>query len=1008
MTQLATYCVRIFILAYVMDSTALAEVPVPDQFSLFDGERVFQADGSRGPYSFSDRTIEIGSERIWVNGILMVRDQGYVVDANRALITFMTQVFRGDEVVVRFRQMPKVFDPLARRRIAKATDEGTARVEVPAKRTSVSRIEGDEPRLTIGGHKSIAVTVGSQHTVNQALQLRISGEVAEGVDLLAVLSDRNLPITEGGGSRRLQELDRVFFQVKSGGVLASLGDLDVAFDATAFGRYRRQLQGAQVFAQRDGGQVKAFGAASRGRWITQRLVAVEAYQGPYRLPGAGGEQIVPESERVYLNGRLLKRGDLLDYTVDYTRGSIIFSPEVVIGIESRITAEYQIIENGMRSRLMGVESRWALTEGLSFGTTLIRESDRPALTGVNVPGISETRRQLGVLNATYAPRSGVHLSGEAALSDRDAGRASAFRIDGEWASGDVKIMGRFRQLGADFEPFERLDRGDAAGRWGWQEDSVRTTEHEGEVGVRYDWGESFSVTGEVGRRSGLQRTDRRGVGIRLPMGTYRYEFLDQGNGVIRRHEGQFERVMGMVKPGFRFDLETALGDGVYGSSLFYAFRPQSVPAAIGKRELVWNVVVGDGAALSWASELKYRQIRQRDLAWQDSLRGWSHTHRMQMNNWRGWVFDGSYTRSASQTGEEHRQVAHLGRVRLGHSHPGLSHQVTYRVSSTGVQINRPLFVGVSPGLGEYIWEDANGDGLRDPEEFVPDVDGDYVQVYDNFSAFNPARDGALGVRIEIDFRRLLKEGGLLSAVSLDASLRADRQVIQGAGGAAPWSLFAFDSGRDVLGSRRDALVRLYLFRYHKRGSLRLTGQARNLLNRALYGGAAESFIEGGVLGKLRSRNGVAFETEFDLGRRHRRDAGTFSYVIETETGVLRGVLQPSRKWHLRLALQGGRDWERIRGLRVVYSGIRPEVIHALPGRGRLHGRVDWMRVWSTEAAPLFLGLAEGNRSGQNWTWRFGFDYRLGRYVTAQVMYNGRKHPEREIIHLGRMEMRAAF
>jgi hypothetical protein len=65
-------------------------------------------------------------------------------------------------------------------------------------------------------------------------------------------------------------------------------------------------------------------------------------------------------------------------------------------------------------------------------------------------------------------------------------------------------------------------------------------------------------------------------------------------------------------------------------------------------------------------------------------------------------------------------------------------------------------------------------------------------------------------------------------------------------------------------------------------------------------------------------------------------------------------------------------------------------------------------VWSTEKTPLFLGLAQGNRLGQNWSWRFGLDYRFGRYVTAQVMYDGRKRPDRETIHLGRMEMRAAF
>ncbi|MDP6039987.1 MAG: hypothetical protein QGG64_15655, partial [Candidatus Latescibacteria bacterium] len=157
MTRWVTYCV--LVLASAMVSAVWAEVPMPEQFTLFDGERVFQADGSRGPYSFSDRAIEVGSEKVWVNGILVVRDQGYVVDAERALLTFMTQVLRGDEVVVRFRQAPEVFEPLARRKMVEVSDEASPRIDVPVRRASVSRIGEDEPRLTIGGHKSIAVTV---------------------------------------------------------------------------------------------------------------------------------------------------------------------------------------------------------------------------------------------------------------------------------------------------------------------------------------------------------------------------------------------------------------------------------------------------------------------------------------------------------------------------------------------------------------------------------------------------------------------------------------------------------------------------------------------------------------------------------------------------------------------------------------------------------------------------------------------------------------------------------
>ncbi len=981
---------------------AYAQIPVPEQFTLFDGERVFQADGSRGPFSISDRAIEAASERVWVDGVLFIRDRDYMVDAERALLTLLRDVARGVEIVVRFRQRPQVTVSVVQRRRFQPEEGGGDQSIVHVFSPPVVRDRDEEQKLTIGGHKSISVTAGSQHAVHQALQLRISGEVAEGVNLLTVLSDRNLPIGEQGGSKRLQELDRVFFQVNADQISATLGDLDVAFDETVFGRYRRQLQGARVLAHRQKGQFSAFGAVSRGRWETRRLVTIEGFQGPYSLSDGGlWGQIVPESERVYLNGRLLNRGDGADYTIDYERGHVAFTPEIPIGVESRVTVEYQVIDAGMRSRLMGMESSISLAEGVSVGTTLIRESDRPAFS----PGIASVQRQLGVVYATYSPWSNARISGEVALSDRDSGSGRGVRMDGAWAGRNFEVTGRFRQVGANFEAFERLDRGRAAGRWGWQADTVRTAQREGEVAVRWDLGKAFSVTGEYGQHLGVVRTDRKSVGVHVPVGMYRYESLGRDSGGLRRHEGQVEVSIGLVKPGFRFSLENGVGDGVGSSSLFYAAHPRVLPQGIDKQELVWHMGIGEGRNWSWVSELKYRKFRQRETVWQDSLRGWLHTHRAQMTNWKGWIFSGSYTHGEIQIGREHQQATHLGRVRLGHNRPGSSHQITYRVSST--RVSQPIFVEVASGLGEYIWEDANGDGLRDVEEFVPDVDGDYVRVYD-YGQFAPARDGALGMRVEIDFRRLIGDEHILSAVAIDASLRAERQIATGAKHAAPWDLFGFDADAGILGARRDGLMRLYLFRYHRRGSLRLSARVRDQVNRAFYGGAAEFFVQGGALGKLRPVNRLELETEFNLGHRAREGAGAFAYRIDGANGALRYAFRSAYKWHLRLGVLGGRDWERIRAVRVRHVGVQPEVIYALPGRGRLRGRLDWTRVWATDMAPLFLGLARGNRQGQNWAWRLGMDYRFGKYVSAQVMYDGRVRPARQTIHLGRVEMRAVF
>ena len=122
----------------------------------------------------------------------------------------------------------------------------------------------------------------------------------------------------------------------------------------------------------------------------------------------------------------------------------------------------------------------------------------------------------------------------------------------------------------------------------------------------------------------------------------------------------------------------------------------------------------------------------------------------------------------------------------------------------------------------------------------------------------------------------------------------------------------------------------------------------------------------------------------------------------------RGVWRPTPGWQIRLTGGLGHDRDQVRDLKATYLTVYPEVIRSLPGRGRIRGSVDWTRVVATDRMPLFLGMAQGNRKGDNLVWRLGMDYRLGKYVTALVAYDGRRRPGRSTIHLGRMEVRAVF
>ena len=90
----------------------LAKVPNPEEWTLFDVEHVFDSDGSRGPYRFSDQSIQEGSTLVWVAGRQNILGLDFKVDFNKGLILFFQDIPRGTPILVRFRTLPQMLQPI--------------------------------------------------------------------------------------------------------------------------------------------------------------------------------------------------------------------------------------------------------------------------------------------------------------------------------------------------------------------------------------------------------------------------------------------------------------------------------------------------------------------------------------------------------------------------------------------------------------------------------------------------------------------------------------------------------------------------------------------------------------------------------------------------------------------------------------------------------------------------------------------------------------------------------
>jgi len=1053
--------------ALVLLLLALGTRPVPGatadtcavaSYSLFDVDREFESDGSRGPFVLSDRPFTEGSERVWVSGRLKERDLDYTADARSARLCFASPIPRGTPIRVVFRQLPQVLRGTYSRRLPPEADAPVAVTpwQSPRPRTKPPagvRTRGSEASgLQVGGAKNIRVSFGAQPgpALTQSLHIRASGEVSEDVELLAILSDRSLPASSEGGSRSLQELERVFFQVRSPSYSAGLGDQDLALEATAFGRYRRRVGGAYLSADWLGGDVVAFGAVSEGPWRSCRIQTSEGYQGPYLLGGDRGSPefgVVPGSERVSLDGRLLKRGEGLDYVMDYDRGLLTFTPAHPVSALSRVTVEYQVALGAGRRRVVGVEGSAAFSDDrVMLSSALIRETSASGATREAVPstGVAPpSAQQVAAISTLCRPYESLSVSGDLAFSvlsagpgsdDTGAARGGALQLGLEFSPvqarlggrslGSLRASGKYRQIQSAFADFGRRERAEDEGRWGWQDPETQGSTQMGEISVQYAPLAGLRLDLGYGRQHGPRAASRREVGVEMSRGRrlfarYRHSAVHEQGGRFVRREGEVALPGGFLRPRLRYAAETAWGSGASRSSVYYAplLSPGPAPDGVDIKEVAGSLSTRPGGRRAWSSSLLARRLRLLDGAWQDSLQVLSHRHRAELSGWRGLSLLGEYSHNASR--EPRTQQAfrhtHLSRTRVRYAPGGgaLSHEITYRVSHTGVPETRPTFIRVGSGRGRYIWEDVDGDGREDPEEFVADPDGEYEAVYAPDRGFRPAREAALYARLEVSpgGQRSGASGrrhGLSGLVSLDLSVEADHRFPAGVGSVAPWRLLRSAGWPGALSTRHEVLARLHLMRYRARGSLLGWLRRREAMDQAYADGTVEDLGEVGIRGRFRVGRAIDLEGSLKHLARHRHDASAFGYAAGAHTAELGGSWRLTRVWQAHLRTVWGREREAVRGLRLTRISVDPQVHRALPGRGRVRASAGWTRVAASAPLPLFLGLAGGYREGQSLQWRVAVDYRLARHLTAQMAVDGRKRPEYPVRHSGHMEMRASF